>query len=112
MLFLLGRVETKFNRPLVGIELEVGIETLSRLGGHALHIDAPAFRKILFLLFAQSYALDFIGYADFLRTQNDDVISQAVDAHETAGVVSLSGKVNSTVRPRLPVSLRAFRPRR
>lgn len=112
MLFLLGRVETKFNRPLVGIELEVGIETLSRLGGHALHIDAPAFRKILFLLFAQSYALDFIGYADFLRTQNDDVISQAVDAHETAGVVSLLGKVNSTVRPRLPVSLRAFRPRR
>ena len=42
-LFLLGRAETKFNRPLVGIELKVGIEMLSRFGGHTLHIDAPSF---------------------------------------------------------------------
>ena len=67
-LALFGRAETKFNRPLVSIELEVGVETLSRFGGHSLHIDALALRQVLLLLFAQFYALDFIGDTNLVGT--------------------------------------------
>ena len=91
-LFLFGRAETKFNRPLVGIELKVGIEMLSRFGGHTLYIDASAFRQLLFLLIAQLHALDFIGNAYSVGTQGDDVVRQAVDTHETAGRFVLAGK--------------------
>ena len=91
-LSLLGRAETKFNRPLVGIELKVGIEMLSRLGGHTFHIDASAFREFFFLPVVQLHALDFIGDAYPIGTQSDDVVGQAVDAHEAAGRLIFAGE--------------------
>ena len=65
---------------------------LSRFGGHALHIDASAFRQLLFLLIAQLHALDFIGDAYPVGTQGDDIVRQAVDAHETAGWLIFAGE--------------------
>ena len=65
---------------------------LSRFGGHALHIDASAFRQLLFLLVAQLHALDFIGDAYPVGTQGDDVVRQAVDAHEAAGRLIFAGE--------------------
>ena len=91
-LSLLGRAETKFNRPLVGIELKVGIEMLSRLGGHTFHIDASAFREFFFLPVVQLHALDFIGDAYPIGTLSDDVVGQAVDAHEAAGRLIFAGE--------------------
>ena len=91
-LFLLGRAETKFNRPLVGIELKVGIEVLARFGGHTLHINASAFRQFLFLLIGQLHAFDFIGDAYPVGTQGDDVVRQAVNTHETAGRFIFAGE--------------------
>lgn len=91
-LFLFGRAETKFIDRLSGIELQVGIEMLSRFGGHALHIDASAFRQLLFLLVAQLHALDFIGDSYPVGTQGDDVVRQAVDAYEAAGRLIFAGE--------------------